>query len=280
MAGAEIVVDIDDENSNRQGYSCRDLEGHIWNFGTYDPRQGRFLKGSETRRYQVMQRPRVGHLAIFCSLLVNAMTSIALVALAYLANDHALSAAHASASSKRAAMALQVRGIEPVARTINDADDEKSIRAERNAEDPREQLAHERRAREALERAAKEAQDQLAFELRNSTGLEATIAELRKTIVTYEVTISNTPPSAPQEKGEPVAQIRIERMRNKYINLEGYKTHSGKSYAQCEQLCLAQRKCVALEFNRQDRTCELLDQLELPLADADADVGIKQGLGR
>jgi uncharacterized glyoxalase superfamily protein PhnB len=36
-AGAEIVYDIKDEDYGGRGYSCRDPEGHLWNFGTYDP---------------------------------------------------------------------------------------------------------------------------------------------------------------------------------------------------------------------------------------------------
>jgi uncharacterized glyoxalase superfamily protein PhnB len=36
-AGAEIILDIKDEDYGGRGFSCRDLEGHIWNFGTYDP---------------------------------------------------------------------------------------------------------------------------------------------------------------------------------------------------------------------------------------------------
>lgn len=36
-AGAEIVLDIKDEDYGGRGYSCRDPEGHLWNFGTYDP---------------------------------------------------------------------------------------------------------------------------------------------------------------------------------------------------------------------------------------------------
>ena len=36
-AGAEIVVEIKDEDFGGRGYSCRDSEGHLWNFGTYDP---------------------------------------------------------------------------------------------------------------------------------------------------------------------------------------------------------------------------------------------------
>lgn len=36
-AGAQIVIDIKDEDYGGRGFSCRDLEGRLWNFGTYDP---------------------------------------------------------------------------------------------------------------------------------------------------------------------------------------------------------------------------------------------------
>ena len=36
-AGAEVVLDIKDEDYGGRGFSCRDLEGRLWNFGTYDP---------------------------------------------------------------------------------------------------------------------------------------------------------------------------------------------------------------------------------------------------
>ena len=36
-ADAKIVLDINDEDYGGRGFSCRDLEGHLWNFGTYDP---------------------------------------------------------------------------------------------------------------------------------------------------------------------------------------------------------------------------------------------------
>ena len=35
--GAAIVIEINDEDYGGRGFSCRDLEGHLWNFGTYDP---------------------------------------------------------------------------------------------------------------------------------------------------------------------------------------------------------------------------------------------------
>lgn len=36
-AGARIDIDIKDEGYGGRGFSCRDLEGHLWNVGTYDP---------------------------------------------------------------------------------------------------------------------------------------------------------------------------------------------------------------------------------------------------
>jgi uncharacterized glyoxalase superfamily protein PhnB len=38
-AGAQIVMDLKDQDYGGRGYSCRDLEGHIWSVGTYDPWQ-------------------------------------------------------------------------------------------------------------------------------------------------------------------------------------------------------------------------------------------------
>jgi uncharacterized glyoxalase superfamily protein PhnB len=36
-AGAEIVIEIKDEDYGGRDFSCRDLEGHLWSIGTYDP---------------------------------------------------------------------------------------------------------------------------------------------------------------------------------------------------------------------------------------------------
>ena len=38
-AGAEIVLDIADQDygGRSRGYTCIDLEGHLWSFGSYNP---------------------------------------------------------------------------------------------------------------------------------------------------------------------------------------------------------------------------------------------------
>jgi uncharacterized glyoxalase superfamily protein PhnB len=40
-AGAEILFGIEDKHYGGRGFTCRDLEGHIWNIGTYDPWQAK-----------------------------------------------------------------------------------------------------------------------------------------------------------------------------------------------------------------------------------------------
>jgi uncharacterized glyoxalase superfamily protein PhnB len=50
-AGAEIVLDMDAEGSTGRGYSCRDPEGHLWNFGTYNPWHNLQTSGQGTRKH-------------------------------------------------------------------------------------------------------------------------------------------------------------------------------------------------------------------------------------
>jgi len=38
-AGAAIVIPLVDEDYGGRGFTCRDLEGHVWSVGTYDPWQ-------------------------------------------------------------------------------------------------------------------------------------------------------------------------------------------------------------------------------------------------
>jgi uncharacterized glyoxalase superfamily protein PhnB len=39
-AGAALVIDIDDMDYGGRAFTCRDLEGHVWSVGSYDPWQG------------------------------------------------------------------------------------------------------------------------------------------------------------------------------------------------------------------------------------------------
>jgi uncharacterized glyoxalase superfamily protein PhnB len=39
-AGAKVVMPLEDKDYGGRGYSARDLEGHVWSFGDYDPLAG------------------------------------------------------------------------------------------------------------------------------------------------------------------------------------------------------------------------------------------------
>jgi len=36
-AGAQIAIELKDEDYGGRGFTCHDPEGHLWSFGTYDP---------------------------------------------------------------------------------------------------------------------------------------------------------------------------------------------------------------------------------------------------
>ncbi len=36
-AGVRMIIDLREESYGSRGFTCRDLEGHVWSFGTYDP---------------------------------------------------------------------------------------------------------------------------------------------------------------------------------------------------------------------------------------------------
>ncbi len=40
-AGAEVLIDIADQDHGGRAYTCRDPEGHVWTFGDYDPWTGK-----------------------------------------------------------------------------------------------------------------------------------------------------------------------------------------------------------------------------------------------
>src|SRR5436190_19380797 len=84
-AGAEIVLDIELEDSDRRGYSCRDLEGHIWNFGTYNPwkRQSAYAgPAGRSARRSGAATGGLRRVAVAAGLLVTVAASAIVVALA------------------------------------------------------------------------------------------------------------------------------------------------------------------------------------------------------
>lgn len=62
-AGAEIL-DITEYDYGGRGYSCRDPEGHLWTFGTYDPRHGQLPVIEHTARQPSYWATAIGNLRL------------------------------------------------------------------------------------------------------------------------------------------------------------------------------------------------------------------------
>jgi uncharacterized glyoxalase superfamily protein PhnB len=175
-AGADIVLDIEEEDGGARGYSCRDPEGHIWNFGTYDPRKRRLLRAEPARQKEGHPRPSPRRAAVAIGLLI-AMAASALAV-------WSLGAAHWTSFEPEAVAAAETGGDAP-ARAMHEQltrAREGREAAERAIRDVREQLAKERstreaaeRAREAAERTAKDTREQLG-----KVGVEGTAGEMRE----------------------------------------------------------------------------------------------------
>jgi len=130
-AGAEIVLDIEEEDGGGRGYSCRDLEGHIWNFGTYNP--------------WVTLRPSAPGASNRRTLLLSSLLLLGPVALGLMfgAPDQGF------AEKDGAAFSWTVQ---------------KDAAASESDREARSELAKMRAAKEASERALRSLEEQLAFE--------------------------------------------------------------------------------------------------------------------
>jgi hypothetical protein len=206
-AGAEIILDIEDEAGSGRGYSCRDPEGHVWNFGTYDPWR------RSTHIVQPLSRPP-GSLwggarrsTLVAGLLVVAIASVVVAGWAMGIPDthrelHQILQASASvddgAPTDREQLARErdaadhaikqireqlakERAAREVAELTAREAREQSIRAggERSLEEMREQLARERSALEAAQRTTEEARQRLALAERSADAVNQQLAAER-----------------------------------------------------------------------------------------------------
>mmetsp|Transcript_10814 Transcript_10814/g.14104 ORF Transcript_10814/g.14104 Transcript_10814/m.14104 type:complete len:169 (-) Transcript_10814:1275-1781(-) len=51
-AGAKIIRDVQDEDYGGRGFECADIGGHIWCFGTYNPRESHEENASKKRKVE------------------------------------------------------------------------------------------------------------------------------------------------------------------------------------------------------------------------------------
>ena len=171
-AGAEILLDLADADGDSRGYACRDLEGHVWKFGSYDPWlqrrafAGRAQGGHETGRGRRTVRALAAAVAAAC-IAVTIGWALGFVDVQYV-KSAAAAFADAVASGQQ----------DPRVHTGNARD---LALAEIQA--VKEQLAKERSERRAADRRAQDLQTQLArrnAETPPKAEVDPALAELRQ----------------------------------------------------------------------------------------------------
>ena len=71
-AGADILFDVDGDDHGGRGYACRDSEGHVWSFGTYDPWRGKPMLSQSGGSLLATPRAAVALSAVLACLAVGA----------------------------------------------------------------------------------------------------------------------------------------------------------------------------------------------------------------
>ena len=176
-AGADIVLDISDDDHGGRGYSCRDPEGHVWSFGTYDPWPRNPLTTSRGKKFN---RP------VIMAAMLASMTAAATAGWmlprpipngdetrpkidavgAHERAEHAAARANmlaAELAQERIAKEAAERAADEARQQLAHEQGTKKT-TERNSRQLEEQLAEERRAKDIAERTAKDARMQMAIE--------------------------------------------------------------------------------------------------------------------
>jgi uncharacterized glyoxalase superfamily protein PhnB len=158
-AGAEIVLDIDEDNDGSgRGYSCRDPEGHVWIFGTYNPWQTR---ASEHRPRARRALRKAASIAVICALAAAGVAAWRDGGVAEVLGQFQALAAPAQPG-------LEINAIREQLAQERSAREALALAAK----DIKGELDRERAARHAAEQAAEQARAELAQE-RNTRRAEA-----------------------------------------------------------------------------------------------------------
>jgi uncharacterized glyoxalase superfamily protein PhnB len=175
-AGAAFVSDVAADDSGNRSFTCRDLEGHIWTFGTYAPSRPQALRtgpahlgrGQRPGLWELNSRrwgaaaaatAMAALLVWFCFELKSFSHREAVSSVAAAAAPPVGSALQAEQPSGNTAAGMATG--EPV-RLVQARPDR--VMLEQVVQEAHAQLAHARAAEEAAEHAATQAQTQLAEE--------------------------------------------------------------------------------------------------------------------
>jgi uncharacterized glyoxalase superfamily protein PhnB len=215
-AGAAIVLDLEDELNRGRAYSCRDPEGHVWNFGTYDPWE------KQQRTHRIPGRgARYARHGLAAALLL----ALALVLMSEVVPQPGARAGTAVVGSEtRQALVTDEPKLETNGQSAKEAAERETQAqhaalkaAERAAAEARVQLAEARGALEKAERETATARAQLDETRRAKQSAERTAAEAREHLAAAQRAADRARQEAALERGRRLAAaMRARRATRAY----------------------------------------------------------------
>lgn len=179
-AGAEIIFNVEDKLNGGRSYSCRDPEGHVWNFGTYNPwRRQVAVEDRQIRRRRITWGKAMRASVLMVGLSAAVLTAIFALDLVPGAARQRLLGIATGGPTSGSPEGDPTGALEQLARE-RDAREaaertESHVRARR--------LAEAQSGKEVAERAAKLAQRQLAVARRATQAAEQATREIQERLL-------------------------------------------------------------------------------------------------
>jgi uncharacterized glyoxalase superfamily protein PhnB len=198
-SGAEIIFDVQNDDFGGRSYACRDPEGHIWNFGTYDPWQGKH-PGDQPVQPAVTDRRGMRRWAVVFGLLATIVASLVVARSMHitLGPRERMLETVAKGAEEHAERAAQER-LNTDSKATEDAE-----RAQRVA---LEQLGRERMAKETAERAAEQAGKRMEEEQKARSAAENLVREVRQELDRMRATMEHPRENEQLDRGREAKEL-------------------------------------------------------------------------
>ena len=184
-AGAAIELEIKDYEHGGRRYSCRDLEGHVWTFGTYDPWKGKTPSTDAAAKEAADKKPLANNrapVAVARPRLSTLQSRLARRAGVIAAGALTLAAVGVTGwqlqSESRASLDAAATEVATQEAALRKTESEFAV-AQQALANTRDELAQERTAREAAEAAQRAFQAELATERSGREQAERSAQELK-----------------------------------------------------------------------------------------------------
>jgi uncharacterized glyoxalase superfamily protein PhnB len=212
-AGAVIIIDPEHESNNGRGYSCRDPEGHVWNFGTYDPWEKRRPLPANPSPGWSLRRAQQGLAGLLLLVLAGALVLEIAPQPSARADTAVIEPAPAPAPllgdlPRAEAAAAVTTEAAPVEINERRAVTAALAAAERTAAEARTQLDEARGALDKAQRDVATARAQLDELQRAKQAAEDTAADARERLVAVEKSADRARAEAAQERAKRLAADR------------------------------------------------------------------------